>query len=68
MEIVLVVVFLAMCGVSYLRAYPIARNIKQSEVPEEMMARLMPSEYPMYKRLFEMQAREKMLSFPTLHS
>jgi len=68
MEIVLVVVFLASCGVSYLRAYPIVRNTEQSEVPEEMMARLMPSEYPMYKRLFEMQAREKMLSIPMPHS
>ncbi len=35
------------------------------EVPEEVLARQMPDEYPGYKKLFESQARSR-LDFPLM--
>ena len=36
------------------------------DIPEELLARQMPSEYPAYKKLFEIQASAK-LYIPTHH-
>lgn len=58
MAVVLVVALIACCAICGHRRSEDA--LERREIPEEVLARQMPGEYPGYKSLFESQARARL--------
>ena len=62
MVIVLAVV-LTVAGVAAIHEAREERRmgLRRGDMPEEVLARQMPGEYPQYRKLFDMQARSNLL-------
>lgn len=60
MVIVLAVVLVVMCTVAfYVQRRGAHGSMDREDIPEEVLARMMPDEYTQYKKLFEAQASTK---------
>ena len=53
MDVLLVVAALAICAIIYKKLK--RRAVEDWDVPEEILARMMPDEFPAYKKMFAMQ-------------